>query len=119
VILQSTHDNIVNTRIGGSNRSAMAKWGVIQEIVENKDYRNFYYFRNENHETTYFSEQETKDLLLGRNKEFKNSMKALKVLFFYIDHWKHTLDDKKKIVVLTDTTSKYLSKMRFIELSKN
>lgn len=100
--MQSTHENIVNTKAGGNQRSAAAKWNVIQEIIENKDYRNFYYFRNENHEQTFFNEEESKQLIYGRSREFKNSVKALKVLLFYVEHWKHTLGGDKKMILLTD-----------------
>jgi hypothetical protein len=103
VILKSTHENIVNTRVAGSNMSSLMKWNTLQEIIENKDYRGFYYFHNENHENTYFSESEVKKHLYGKSKEFKNRLKCLRVFIFYILHLEHALDSDKKIVLLTDS----------------
>ena len=101
VILKSTHENIVNTRMAGSKMSAMMKWNTIQEILENKDYRNFYYFHNENHHSTYFSEEEVQKYLYGKSKDYKNKLKALRVLIFYLSHWQTTLQGDWKIVLLT------------------
>lgn len=105
VVLKSTHENIVNSRMGGTNQSSLVKWNTIQEIIENKDYRHFFYFYNENHESTYFSEQETKAWLYGKSKEFKNKLKAFRVLIFYLTHLEHTLTDGRKIVLLTDANT--------------
>ena len=102
VVLKSTHENIVSTRIGGNMASQM-KWNTLQEIIENKDYRSFYYFHNENHENTYFSESEIKKYLYGKSKDFKNRLKCLRVFIFYVLHLEHLLGDDKKIVLLTDT----------------
>lgn len=35
VILKSTHENILNTRMGGSHISSLVKWNTIQEKLEN------------------------------------------------------------------------------------
>ena len=83
VVLKSTHENITNTKIAGSTISGNIKWRIMQEIIDNKTYRHFYYFHNENHEDTYFSEAEMKNLLYGKTKDIKNKLKSFKVLLYY------------------------------------
>ena len=89
--------------MGGSHISSMVKWNTIQEIIENKDYRHFFYFYNENHENTYFSEEERNSILYGKSRDIKNKLKALKVLLFYVTHWEFALNEEKQIVLLTDS----------------
>lgn len=83
VILKSTHENITNTRVAGSTMTGNIKWNIIQEIIDNKDYRHFYYLHNENHEDTYFSEEEIKSILSGKTKDMQNKLKCFKVLLYY------------------------------------
>jgi hypothetical protein len=94
VVLQSTLENLPQRGYGGK------QWISIEELE--LDSRNFYYFRNENHESTYFSEEETETLLKGKSKEFKSRVKCFRAYLYYISHWKHTLDSKYRIVLLTD-----------------
>ena len=85
--------------------AAYNKWNVIQDIIENRDYRNFYYFYNENHENTYFSEKEIKEFLRFKSKDDKSKVRALRTLIYYNIHLKDQLEEDQKIVLLTDSAS--------------
>lgn len=83
VVMKSTHENITSTRVAGSTMTGNIKWNMIQEILDNRDYRHFFYFHNENHEDTYFNEHEIDTILYGKSKDIKNKLKCFKVLMYY------------------------------------
>lgn len=95
--------------IGPNRMAAINKWNIIQDIIENRDYRSFFYFYNENHESTHFSEKEIEKYMNGKSKDFKNKLKALRVLIFYNMHLREKLSEEYKIVLLTDSNFSSIS----------
>ena len=93
VILQFLEKDVEERK--GRNNSI---WPTIKEIIDTKDYSNFYYFYNENHEATTFSEEEIKTVLKGKSRKIKNKLKVLKAFGHY---QAHCVD--QEIVLLTDS----------------